>query len=333
MKAGDAISICLFVAGAGLVAAAQLPAREKSLTLKETSDAYLLPPPEHLIVMSLGYRAALADMLWANVLVTQGIRMEQRRAFDTVDQYLAAIVELDPKFREPYRLSDTLLTFQAVESGPEEAYKARAILERAVKEHPLDAELWLQLGQFVAFIAAPSYLKDPAEKERWRNEGAAYLARAAELGVSDPNVQWQALGGAGIFHRAGRTEEAIAFLQRLAATTDDDELRQKVEAQIRSLSDSGGMEAAMEQAVRDAAVEKQKSQFQAFLARKPLMRKVWQSAYPGRSEDFVMSAGPAGDPAACAGGASSKNADSPQCAPDWAEFARRVSEGGTTPPP
>lgn len=325
MKAGDALTIIGVVAGIALVAGAQLPVREKSLKLKETSEAYLLPPPEHLVVGSLGYRAALADLLWANVLVTQGIRMEQRRRYETVDEYLDAIIELDPKFREPYRLSDTLLTFQAVDVELSEAYKARAILERGVKENPFDAELWLQLGQYVAFIAAPSYLKDPAEQEQWRREGAAYLARAAELGVSDANIQWQAFGGVGIFRKSGRTQEAISFLERLAATTEDEELRQKAEAQIRAFTaDADAMQAKMEQAVALHAVEKERSRYTAFTERKPLMRKIWQKNYPGRKEDFVLMAGPAPDASTCAGGARSKYGDTPQCATDWGEWARRV---------
>lgn len=326
LNRGDAIAAVVFVAGAALIAAAQLPVREKSLKLKEKTEAYLLPPPEQLRVMSLGYRSALADLLWANVLVTQGIRMEQRRRFDTVEEYLQAIVELDPKFREPYRLSDTLLTLQAVEVEVEDAYRARELLERAVREYPLDAELWLQLGQFVSFIAAPSYIKDPAEQDKWRREGAAYLARAAELGVRDPNIQWQAIGGAGILKRAGHTQAAITFLQRIAATTEDEELRRKAEAQAQALSDTTAMAASMEKAVQDAAADQQNRDFAAFLARKPTVQKVWRATYPGRKEDFVMIAGPAPDAAACAGGMSSTHADDPKCAPDWAELARRVSD-------
>jgi tetratricopeptide (TPR) repeat protein len=302
---GDGVIGGAFALGVMLVASTQLPVREISLTLKETSEAYLLPPADHLVLMSLGHRQALADLLWANVLVTQGIRMEQRRRFETVGAYLEAIIELDPQFREPYLLSDTLLTFQAVEVPLSEVYRARQVLERAVKERPDDAMLWLQLGQFMAFIAAPSYLKDPAEQERWRVEGARYLARAAELGVADPNIQWQALGGAGILSRAGERDAAIAFIARTLATDPkDEELRAKLEGQLAELQGEAKQEARR--------------------ARVGAFRQVWQQNYSGRTLDFVHAAGFPADAALCAGGLRSEHAGEPACASDWAEWARRV---------
>ncbi len=301
---GDGVIVGVFFAGLALVASTQLPVREISLKVKETSEAYLLPPPDHLVLMSLGHRQALADLLWANVLVTQGIRVEERRGFETVGQYLDAIIELDPQFREPYLLSDTLLTFQAVEVPKSEVYKAREVLERAVKERPDDAMLWLQLGQFVAFIAAPSYLKDPEEQQRWRVDGARYLARAAELGVADPNIQWQALGGAAILSHAGERQAAMAFIHRTLATTEDEELRARLQGKLAEL------QTAEEQA--------------AYTARLSAFREVWRAAYSGRSVDFVLAAGFPQAPPLCAGGLHSDHASEPACAPDWAEWARRV---------
>ena len=53
--------------------------------VKERSDAYALPPSNVLPAVSLGYRDALADMIWAHVLVTQGLRFGEKRAFDHLD--------------------------------------------------------------------------------------------------------------------------------------------------------------------------------------------------------------------------------------------------------
>ncbi len=301
---GDGLCAAAALVAGLTVAATQLPARAVSLTVKETTDAYLLPPPDQLVVASLGYRAALADLLWAKVLVTQGIRMEQRRGFDTVGQYLEAITTLDPKWREPYRLSDTLLTFQAVEVQTSEVYKARVMLEKGVAERPLDAELWLQLGQFVAFIAAPSYLKDPDEQERWRREGAQYLARAAELGAADPNIQWQAFGGAGILARAGERDAAKRFYRLTLATATDPELQAQLENKLRALQ---------EEEERDA-----------YEARKAAFSSVWRARYPGRRQDFLYAAGFGPDPAACAGGSASAHFGEARCASTWAEWAERV---------
>jgi tetratricopeptide (TPR) repeat protein len=302
---GDLTCSLLLACAALTVGASQLPLREASLRVKETSDAYLLPPPEHLVVTSLGYRAALADLLWANVLVTQGLRLQQRRRYETVGNYLDAIIELDPKWREPYRLSDTLLTFQAAETPIEDVYHARAILERGVRERPLDAELWLQLGQFVAFIAAPSYLKDPEETERWRREGAVYLTRAAEMGAADTSIQWQALGAGGILSRAGERDAAIRFFRRTLASTEDEELREWLLRQLAALESEAERE--------------------AYEARREAFVAAWRRTYPGRSVDFVMAAGHLPDPGACAGGARSAAAGSERCASSWAAWAERAA--------
>ncbi len=304
-RRGELGLVSAFALGVVLTFATQLPVREQSLQLKENTEVYLLPPPDQLVLASLGHRAALADVLWAKVLVTQGLRLEQKRRFETVGPYLDAIIELDPKFREPYRLSDTLLTFQAIEVPISEVYKARQVLERAVEELPNDPELWLQLGQFVAFIAAPSYLKDPAEQDRWRLDGARYLGRAAELGATDPNIQWQAFGGFGILRRAGQREAAIAFLERTLATTRDEELQAKLRAQLKIFDEE--------------------RRYDEWEARTKAMGQIWREHYPGRSREFVLVVGPPQDAARCAGGAHAAESDAPSCAPDWAEWAKRVT--------
>ena len=131
---------------------------------------YVLPPPDQLKQLSLGHRAALADLLWTHVLVAQGLRVKERRRFETLVPLLEAIIELDPEFRRPYLLADALITFQASETPFEEVIKAREIMVRGTENRPYDAEIWLVLGQFVAFIA-PSYTDDQGRPgsmaDRW----------------------------------------------------------------------------------------------------------------------------------------------------------------------
>src|SRR5690242_5393116 len=68
--------------------------------VRETSDVYPLPPPRQVVMLSLGYRSALADLLWAHVLVSQGLHTEQRRRFDNLTRLLEAINELEPTYRD-----------------------------------------------------------------------------------------------------------------------------------------------------------------------------------------------------------------------------------------
>ncbi len=124
------------------------------------NDVFALPPPGQVVTMSLGYRSALADLIFAHVLVSSGIHFQEKRVFEFVGNYLETVNELDPKFRAPYRLADTLLVFQVKAVGPEAYREARRILERGLAEFPYDQALWASAGQFFAYLA-PNAFTDP----------------------------------------------------------------------------------------------------------------------------------------------------------------------------
>ncbi|HSN99838.1 MAG TPA: hypothetical protein VLS89_16190 [Candidatus Nanopelagicales bacterium] len=298
----DAIVTATLVAvSAAAIGAVRAPAVDAERHVKETSDVHLLPPPEQVVRLSLGYRAALADWLWAHVLVSQGLRNADRRRYDNLTQLLDTINELDPTFRDPYLFTDALVTFQASQTPRDEVLKAREIMERGARHRPLDPELWLVLGQFVAFIAPAAYLRDDEEKKQWRLDGARYLARAAELGGGDANMSWQALGGAGILGRAGQQDAQLRFLERTLAVTDDEELKQNLRQQIE------GLEA-----------ERAKD---SYARREARFNEIWRRDLPFASKTTVLVVGPPRDPTYCAGGA---HADEPRCAITWSGWAQRV---------
>lgn len=264
-------------------------------SVKETSDVYVLPPAEHAVALSLGYRAALTDVLWAHVLVAQGLRLQERRHFDNLTMLLDTINELEPTFRDPYLYADALISLQT--GGPpahDEVLKAREIMERGMKNLPLDAEVWLTSGQYVAFIAPSSYLTDPNEQQEWKLAGAKMLARAAELGGDDSAVGWNVLGGAGLLANAGERDAAIRFLQRTLAVTDDAELKVDL---VRKLNTLLGERFVDEQKVRQ---DEQKT-----------MRL---SEMPFVTRTMYQVLGPPADPALCAGG--SRLSDK-RCALTW----------------
>ena len=301
----DALQTAGLVAVAAVaIGLARAPAADVQRRVQETSDVYVLPPPDQVVALSLGYRAALADLLWSHVLVSQGLHTMERRRFENLTLLLDAINALDPTFRDPYVFADALITFQTSATPYAEVVKAREIMERGVKNRPLDGGLWLSLGQFVAFIAPASYLTDPEEQARWRSEGAQMLARAAELGGDDASISWQALGGAGILGRTGEREAQIRFLQRTLAVTDDEELKQKVRTQLEPLLGE-----------KDAdAYRRRLDQFGA----------LWRHDLPFVGKTTLLVIGPPPDPAYCAGGA---HADEARCAMTWRDWAARATEG------
>jgi hypothetical protein len=298
----------LVLAAALVIATVRGPLFARHAHLRETSDVYALPPPRELAVLSLGYRSALADLLWAHVLVSQGLRTGERRRFDNLVRLLDSINELEPTYREPYLLAEPLITFQASETPREEVLAARAIMERGVQNRPLDAELWLRLGQFVAVLAPGTYLTDPAEQARWRVEGAEMLRRAAELAGDSSYIAWQAMGGAKYLSRSGQ----IRFLEQMLAFTSDEELKDKAQAKLdRLVAEEKSLE-------RDWEEERRVRQE---IERAQLFRRLDEGIFAARHGDLphvtrmeYMLLGPPRDPAYCAGGA---HAREPACAPSW----------------
>ncbi|WP_437683725.1 hypothetical protein [Sorangium sp. So ce131] len=308
-RARDAlVTAALTAVAAVAIGSVRAPAADTEQRVKETSDIYVLPPPDEVVTLSLGYRSALADLLWSHVLVSQGLHTIERRRFENLTLLLDAINALDPTFREPYLFADALITFQANTTPRDEVVKAREIMERGVRSRPLDAELWLVLGQFVAFIAPAGYLTDPAEKAQWRLDGARMLQRAAELGGGDASISWQALGGAGILGRAGEREAQIRFLQRTLAVTDDEELQKNLREQLDHL-------------LGDRAAEAYRRRLDGF-------GEIWRRDLPFVSKTAMLVLGPPRDVAYCAGGA---HADEPRCAATWRAWAERMERAEQPP--
>ncbi|HEX7668852.1 MAG TPA: HAT repeat-containing protein, partial [Polyangiaceae bacterium] len=121
--------------------------------LRVTADVYPLAPPDQMVIASLGWRSALADAIFAHVLVSYGLHFQEKRRFEFVGEYLDTVNALDPLFRQPYRLADTLLVLAPEPPKLEHYEKAREIFLRGLAHFPYDSELWLTAGQYLAYLA------------------------------------------------------------------------------------------------------------------------------------------------------------------------------------
>lgn len=310
--------VMAWTAAAVVLAFVREPAAITHHRVKETSDVYSLPPPEEMVAMSLGHRAAVADYLWATVLVEQGLHTQEKRRFENMPYLIETINTLDPTFRDPYLLVEALTVFQVNGVPEDDIRRARVVLERGVQNLPNDPEMLTAAGSFIGLMAPSSYLSDPAEKEKWTVEGAAYLARASELGDDKKLIGWQALGGFSLLRKTGRHREAIQFLQNALAGTDDEELRERIKSTLDKLTES------------DTAIAKseQKRQMQAFRWRADRFDQIWRATYPLASRTGALVMGPPYDSAYCAGG---KHREDERCAQDWAGWAARI-EAKASPP-
>ena len=81
------VCICLMTLSALAIQYFRSALFEPFAKLKTTRDVYTLPAPTQTVVLSLGYRAALADLINAHVLVSYGLHFQEKRLFETVDRY------------------------------------------------------------------------------------------------------------------------------------------------------------------------------------------------------------------------------------------------------
>jgi hypothetical protein len=271
----------LLASSIAAVAWARPRAVASTRSVTESSDVFALPPPAILNALSLGYRSALADLLYTSTVISYGIHHEQHRRFEFVGHYLDGIVALDPSFCQPYRYADLFIVYQPIGApSPEDIRHARRLLEKGLEACRNDGQLWLSAGQFMAFIGT-QFLTDEEEVNDFRVAGAQMLARAAELATDNLNAQWQTLVAAGIFTRQGKRDAAISFLNRVYDATDDLDLKEDVSQKLRALR-------------READLEKKKKHEETF-------KRIWQKDFPFVSRTGQLVVGPPRDTALCAG--------------------------------
>lgn len=287
----------LLAAGAALVGAVAIAFLQPTIGAKVghvrlDDDESALPPPRELRAMTLGYRSAVADLVWAKLLVEYGMRSEQRRTFASLPRFLDAIIELEPDHRTLYQFVDALLFFKpGGVATAADARLSRAYLERGTRERPYDHEVWLHYGQFVAFLA-PSILSDEAEIEQWRKDGALAIAHAVELGADAD----RSLAASSILRKGGDTKANIQHLRRAYALSDNPDTRHQLLLKLQLLQKTEMVE----------EVEKTVG----------FVEHEWQTNHPFLTRGAALLVGPRRDPALCAG---PHTRGSSTCPANWTE--------------
>ncbi len=267
-----------------------------------TYDIYVLPSPRALVALSLGYRSALADLLFSHVLVESGLHIADRRRFQTVALYLRAINELDPKFATPYHFADTLITLQAGKPSLEDYRAARSILERGMAELPYDTQLWLTAGEFMAYLAAPHVeaLAGQAVAREWRLEGARRLARTCEIIGSNEAIPYHCVTAARLFSEAGERQALQSFAERVLAVSDDPAIHEQIWASLARARDM-------------TAVERMKQH-------RERLDRIQGEQMPGLSKDGFLLLGPSFSPTECFG----ERSQTARCATSFRDWHARL---------
>ena len=140
-------------------------------------DVYYLPPPGWLPAVSIGYRAALADLIWCRSLVYFGEEVVHQGTVRHVFDYTEAMLALDPEFMAVYHWLPTAALYGDRDLTPTDVHRAVAIMERGLALRPSDGRLAWDIGATLAF-ELPPLLDDPAAKDAARRDAAPYLMLA-----------------------------------------------------------------------------------------------------------------------------------------------------------
>jgi tetratricopeptide (TPR) repeat protein len=294
MKGAAALVFSLAAATVGLV---QPRVATRFHTAGVTGDVYDLPPPTAAVIASLGHRSALADLIFANLLVSYGTHAQEHRRLEFAGEYIDTVNALDPRFRDPYRFADTLLVIGPDEPKEANYFRAREVFERGLKNRPYDTELWLTAGQYLVYLGGP-HLSDPKVRDEWRVAGAKILARACELASNNDRVPYQCVAAASLLNSAGEREAAIQSLERLLAVSDDPEIQRLA---------AGYLDKKLSERTSDRLKH-----------RREVFRDAWTADLPFISKDAMLVLGPKTDIARCAG---YRGTTDVACVTSWAAWA------------
>jgi tetratricopeptide (TPR) repeat protein len=202
-------------------------------------DVYYLPPPKYLVPASLGYREALANLIWSKALIYFGEELRRNRNVNNLYRYTDAMLALDPYFKRVYRWVGSAAIYRTGVVKDEDTLKAIEYLEDGVRMFPDDGELAWDLGATYAFELVP-LLDDLDARERARQKGHEFLRLAALRGAGPG---WLVLATASNLDGLGKTEQAIRHLSEVYATTHDPALKSQIEARIARLRSTAYAEA------------------------------------------------------------------------------------------
>lgn len=195
-------------------------------------DIYFTPEASTLPFLSLGYRRALASVLWTQALIYFGDQVANRGHFRHLLERTDAILALDPAFRDIYEWIAVVAVYNAGAISRQDIETSNRYLERGVRRFPRDGELLYMLA-FNYAIELPTWTDDPEEKRRLRRTAAELFARASGLPGAPADA---AIMAAEMGKRGGDRALAVAYVRRLLATVSDDRVRDQLIVKLRMLT-------------------------------------------------------------------------------------------------
>jgi hypothetical protein len=196
-----------------------------------------VPPAQHLQVMSVGYKEALADLIWIRALIFSGSKLADHD-IDAVTRYVDAITGLAPRFHRPYLWGGITLVYGGAPTVTRPMVdRSIAIYRRGLEQFPESHALLYPLGMLLIHQVGSTPGYDAEEREALTREGVELVRKAAAYGA-DPLVRRYA--ATLISDHAATDQLAIQFFEAQLAQTEDEQHRRLLR---RKLAQLGGEEA------------------------------------------------------------------------------------------
>ena len=209
--------------------------REARARFPRDQDVLYLPPAQHLGPMSLGYREALADLIWIRAVIFAGDRIGATN-YAWIMEYLEAIYSLAPNFRRPYAWGGVSFIYSGEDVDRAMVDRALVLYQRGLEHFPEDHELLFAAGMLLTrdVQSVPGYSE--AERVAAMDEGAAMIRKAAAFGAP-PLVRELA---ATLVSEGGADQLAIQFLESQLLQTDDERHRRLLKQKLEALLGEAG---------------------------------------------------------------------------------------------
>ena len=212
------------------------PLRKRSmshyLSTQTYEDIYYLPPPKWLGVMSLGYRRALADLIWMRALIYFGDEFRHRGLVRHVFNYGDAMLGLDPDFKRIYGWLGMAGIYTPNKTSDEFLNRGVEMLRRGADRYPEDGQLAWDAGATIMYELIPNLPKDDPQREELKLQANEYMMAAARLGATP---DWLVLNNADLLGELGKADRELQHLQEMYTLVRDPLVKEQIKLRIAKL--------------------------------------------------------------------------------------------------
>ncbi len=244
-RATRAVVVLAALAVGAVASSVREQVRSVRAKMPDDADVLYVPEASYLRPMSLGYREALADLLWVRALIFAGASLGETEV-GAIQRYADAVSGLAPRFARVYQWGGVTPVYSGGAVTREAVDISIASYRAGLEEFPENHELLYGLGMLLAHqvSSTPGYSED--EIAAAKAEGTRLIRRAAAFGA-DPLVRQYA---ATLVSENAESALARQFLEAELAQAESADYRRMLRKKLRQIGAGASIESV--ERVREA---------------------------------------------------------------------------------